>query len=85
MLTGNSPELSSGTGLHYVFVFSTADNPAMAMTDAALQAGKTCGSLLVQILAFFSIYAFFDVVVAYLGARVGIELSLAVRLDDVML
>jgi len=50
-------------------------NLGEAMADSAYQAGKTCMSLLVQIIAFFSIYAFLDVCVAYFGSRVGIELS----------
>jgi len=57
------------------FEVESEGNPGLAMSQAAKQAGKTCATLLVQIIAFISIYSFFDAGLEYLGARVGLELS----------
>jgi len=60
---------------------SEVQNPFEAMSIAATQAGRTCASLLTQLIGFMSVYAFVDACVAYLGSRIGWQINLQVILS----
>ena len=60
-------------------IFSRAASNLMeAMTTGAYDAGKTVMALMIQIIAFLSIYELVDNGVEYIGSLVGWELSLSV-------
>ncbi len=55
------------------------DNSAFeAVYSGARQAGKSVGALVLMVIAFISLYYFFDATLAWLGSRVGLDTSLSV-------
>lgn len=69
----------------YNYVFKCVDkysreavNAMDAMTQGASDAAKTVVALTVQVIAFMSIYECLDSTIAWLGARVGLDLNFSV-------
>lgn len=56
----------------------SASNAMDAITTGAVEAAKTVMTLLVQIIAFLSMYEFIEVTIGWLGSLVGLELNLSI-------
>ena len=54
------------------------------MANGAWAAAVTITHFLVQIIAFFSLWKFLDVTVAWFGAKIGVELSIQVSVAFIL-